>query len=153
MFDGSSIEGFVRIEESDMRLYPDLDSFVIYPWTPKEHRIARLICNVYRPDHTPFEGDPRNVLIRALDHAAKMGYSFNVGPELEFFLFHTREDGSPTTHTHDAAGYFDLGPVDMGEEAVLPSVWPWRKWALRSKLRTMNVRQASMRSISNMPKP
>lgn len=117
MFDGSSIEGFVRIEESDMRLYPDLDSFVIYPWTPKEHRIARLICNVYRPDHTPFEGDPRNVLIRALDHAARMGYSFNVGPELEFFLFHTREDGSPTTHTHDAAGYFDLGPVDMGEEA------------------------------------
>ena len=73
MFDGSSIEGFVRIEESDMRLYPDLDSFVIYPWTPKEHRIARLICNVYRPDHTPFEGDPRNVLIRALDHAARMG--------------------------------------------------------------------------------
>lgn len=117
MFDGSSIEGFVRIEESDMRLYPDLDSFVIYPWTPKEHRIARLICNVYRPDHTPFEGDPRNVLIRALEEAAQMGYTFNVGPELEFFLFHTEENGAPTTQTNDAAGYFDLGPVDGGEEA------------------------------------
>ena len=79
MFDGSSIEGFVRIEESDMRLYPDLDSFVIYPWTPKEHRIARLICNVYRPDHTPFEGDPRNVLIRALDHAAENGVFLQCG--------------------------------------------------------------------------
>lgn len=117
MFDGSSIEGFVRIEESDMRLYPDLDSFVIYPWSSAEHRVARLICNVYRPDHTPFEGDPRNVLIRALEQASKMGYTFNVGPELEFFLFHTTPDGAPTTQTHDAAGYFDLGPVDMGEEA------------------------------------
>lgn len=117
MFDGSSIEGFVRIEESDMRLYPDLDSFVIYPWSSVEHRVARLICNVYRPDHTPFEGDPRNVLIRALEQASKMGYTFNVGPELEFFLFHTASDGAPTTQTHDAAGYFDLGPVDMGEEA------------------------------------
>lgn len=117
MFDGSSIEGFVRIEESDMRLYPDLDSFVIYPWSSAEHRVARLICNVYRPDHTPFEGDPRNVLIRALEQASKMGYTFNVGPELEFFLFHTALDGAPTTQTHDAAGYFDLGPVDMGEEA------------------------------------
>lgn len=117
MFDGSSIEGFVRIEESDMRLYPDLDSFVIYPWSSVEHRVARLICNVYRPDHTPFEGDPRNVLIRALEQASKMGYTFNVGPELEFFLFHTAPDGAPTTQTHDAAGYFDLGPVDMGEEA------------------------------------
>ena len=117
MFDGSSIEGFVRIEESDMRLYPDLDSFVIYPWSSAEHRVARLICNVYRPDHTPFEGDPRNVLIRALEQASKMGYTFNVGPELEFFLFHTAPDGAPTTQTHDAAGYFDLGPVDMGEEA------------------------------------
>lgn len=117
MFDGSSIEGFVRIEESDMRLYPDLDSFVIYPWSSVEHRVARLICNVYRPDHTPFEGDPRNVLIRALEQASKMGYTFNVGPELEFFLFHTALDGAPTTQTHDAAGYFDLGPVDMGEEA------------------------------------
>ena len=117
MFDGSSIEGFVRIEESDMRLYPDLDSFVIYPWTPKEHRIARLICNVYRPDHTPFEGDPRYVLRKAVAEAKEMGYTMNVGPECEFFLFHTDDDGRPTTVTHEQGGYFDVGPLDLGENA------------------------------------
>ncbi len=117
MFDGSSIEGFVRIEESDMRLVPDLDSFEIFPWIAQENRVARLICNVHRPDGTPFIGDPRNVLIRALDEAARMGYTFNVGPELEFFLFHTDEEGKPTTKTQDDAEYFDLGPVDLGESA------------------------------------
>ncbi len=117
MFDGSSIEGFVRIEESDMRLHPDIDTFDIYPWHPEHNRVARIICNVYRPDGTPFAGDPRNVLIRALDRAKSMGYSFNVGPECEFFLFHTDEEGKPTTKTHDSAGYFDLGPVDLGENA------------------------------------
>lgn len=117
MFDGSSIEGFVRIEESDMRLHPDIDTFDIYPWHPEHNRVARIICNVYRPDGTPFAGDPRNVLIRALERARSMGYSFNVGPECEFFLFHTDEEGKPTTKTHDSAGYFDLGPVDLGENA------------------------------------
>lgn len=116
-FDGSSIEGFVRIEESDMRLHPDIDTFDIYPWYPEHNRVARIICNVYRPDGTPFAGDPRNVLIRALERAKSMGYSFNVGPECEFFLFHTDEQGKPTTKTHDSAGYFDLGPVDLGENA------------------------------------
>ena len=92
MFDGSSIEGFVRIEESDMYLHPDLDTFVIFPWrTSEDHKVARLICDVYCSDGTPFEGDPRYVLRRAIKKAADMGYSCNVGPECEFFLFHIDE--------------------------------------------------------------
>jgi len=115
--DGSSIEGFVRIEESDMRLFPDLDSFVLLPWHEDGVRVARLICDVHNHDGSPFVGDPRYVLKRALKEAQDMGYSFNVGPELEFFLFHLDERGRPTTHTGDEAGYFDLGPLDRGETA------------------------------------
>lgn len=117
MFDGSSIEGFVRIEESDMYLHPDLDSFVILPWHTQHGRVARLICDIYKPDGSPFEGDPRYVLKRVVKEAAQMGYIFNVGPECEFFLFNTDEFGHPTTITHDTAGYFDLGPSDLGESA------------------------------------
>ncbi len=117
MFDGSSIEGFVRIEESDMYLHPDLDTFVIFPWRPQQGKVARVICDIYRPDGTPFEGDPRYILKKSLAKAAEMGYQFDVGPECEFFLFHTDEDGCPTTLTHERAGYFDLGPVDLGENA------------------------------------
>lgn len=117
MFDGSSIEGFVRIEESDMYLRPDLDSFVIFPWHSQHGHIARLICDVYKTDGTPFEGDPRYVLKRTLKEAEEMGYSFNVGPECEFFLFNTDEFGHPTTVTYDTASYFDLGPSDLGELA------------------------------------
>lgn len=118
MFDGSSIEGFVRIEESDMYLHPDPNSFEIYPWRSTEDgTVARLICDIYNPDGTPFEGDPRYVLRRALKEASDMGYTFNVGPELEFFLFHTAPDGTPTIKTHDRAGYFDLSPIDLGENA------------------------------------
>jgi len=116
MFDGSSIEGFVRIDESDQYLYPDLDTFTIFPWRPQDGKVARLICDVYNPDGTPFIGDPRNVLKRALKKAADMGYdAFNVGPECEFFLFQTDDEGKPTTKTNDEAGYFDLGPLDHGE--------------------------------------
>ena len=115
MIDGSSIEGFVRIHESDQYLRPDLDSFAILPWRPQHGRVARLICDVYNPDGTPFIGDPRGTLKRTLEHAAKLGYSFNVGPECEFFLFQTDEAGRPTTKTGDEAGYFDLGPLDHGE--------------------------------------
>ena len=118
MFDGSSIEGFVRIEESDMYLRPDPNTFVIFPWRPQSGKVARMICDVYNPDGTPFEGDPRYVLKKALKRAADMGYdTFNVGPECEFFLFLTDSEGKSTTTTHDNAGYFDLGPVDMGENA------------------------------------
>lgn len=88
MFDGSSIEGFARIEESDMYLRPDPDTFVILPWGPQNGKVARLICDVYNPDGTPFAGDPRYVLRRALKKANDMGYeTFNVGPECEFFFF------------------------------------------------------------------
>ncbi|MCM1125798.1 MAG: type I glutamate--ammonia ligase [Lachnospiraceae bacterium] len=117
MFDGSSIEGFVRIEESDMYLHPDLDTMAIFPWRPQQGKVARLICDVYRPGGEPFEGDPRYILKRALKEAADMGYVFEVGPECEFFLFHTDENGLPTTLTHEKAGYFDLGPLDLGENA------------------------------------
>ncbi|MDQ7791334.1 MAG: type I glutamate--ammonia ligase [Clostridia bacterium] len=117
MFDGSSIEGFVRIEESDMYLRPDPNTFVIFPPGPGRDPVARLICDIYNPDDTPFEGDPRYILRRAMADAAALGYTMYVGPEAEFFLFHVDSDGRPTTHTHDSAGYFDLAPVDLGEEA------------------------------------
>ncbi|MBQ3834463.1 MAG: glutamine synthetase beta-grasp domain-containing protein, partial [Elusimicrobia bacterium] len=87
MFDGSSIEGFARIEESDMYLYPDPNTFVIFPWKQEEGKVARLICDIYTPDGKPFEGCPRNILKRSLKKAADLGYTFNVGSELEFFLF------------------------------------------------------------------
>ena len=117
MFDGSSIEGFVRIEESDMYLRPDPNTFVVFPWRPQQGRVARMICDVYNPDGTPFEGDPRYILKKVLKEAEEMGYTFNVGPECEFFLFQTDDNGDPTTITHDNAGYFDLGPIDLGENA------------------------------------
>ena len=116
MFDGSSIEGFVRIEESDMYLKPDLRTFQVFPW---EHtsgeKVARLICDIYMPDGTPFGGCPRMALRRVIAMAAERGFEMNAGPEAEFFLFQTR-DGSPTTETHDRGGYFDLTPVDLGED-------------------------------------
>lgn len=117
MFDGSSIEGFVRIEESDMYLFPDPDTFTIFPWRPQQGKVARIICDVYRPDQTPFTGDSRYILKKVLKDAAALGYRFDVGPECEFFLFHTDEQGQPTTDTEERAGYFDLGPVDLGENA------------------------------------
>ena len=115
MFDGSAIEGFVRMEETDMYLYPDLDTFEIFPWRPQQGKVARLICDVHCPDGRPFEGDPRYVLKSVLKEAEAMGYRFNVGPECEFFLFHTDEQGRPTTTTHETAGYFDVGPIDLAE--------------------------------------
>lgn len=117
MFDGSSIEGYVRIEESDMYLRPDPSTFVVFPWLPQEGAEARLICDVYNPDGTPFEGDPRYILKRATKRAQDMGYKMNAGSECEFFLFYTDNEGVPTTITHDKAGYFDLTPVDLGENA------------------------------------
>lgn len=118
MFDGSSIEGFARIEESDMYLIPDPDTFVIMPWRPSVGATARMICDVYSPDpKVPFSGDPRTNLKRIVKQAEEMGYVMNAGPECEFFLFNLHEDGSPIVHTQDEAGYFDLAPVDLGEDA------------------------------------
>ncbi|MHB1684798.1 MAG: type I glutamate--ammonia ligase [Bacilli bacterium] len=116
MFDGSSIEGFVRIEESDMYLYPDLATWLVFPWHGDQGKVARLICDIYMPDGTPFAGDPRGILKRALKKSADMGFSaMNVGPEPEFFLFKLDEHGNPTTEMNDQGGYFDLAPVDLGE--------------------------------------
>ncbi len=117
MFDGSAIEGFARIEDADMYLCPDLCTFEIFPWRPQQGKVARLICDVYKADGTPFESDPRYVLKKVIREAAQMGYTFDVGPECEFFLFHTDDAGLPTTITHEQAGYFDLGPLDLGENA------------------------------------
>ena len=117
MFDGSSIEGFSRIEESDMYLRPDLNTFTIFPWRPQQGKVARFICDIYRPDGTAYESDPRQVLENVIWETEEMGYQFVVGPEFEFFLFHQDDDGTPTTTTHEKAGYFDLGPLDLGENA------------------------------------
>ncbi|HCY0713742.1 TPA: type I glutamate--ammonia ligase [Staphylococcus aureus] len=116
MFDGSSIEGFVRIEESDMYLHPDLDTWVIFPWTAGQGKVARLICDVYKTDGTPFEGDPRANLKRVLKEMEDLGFTdFNLGPEPEFFLFKLDEKGEPTLELNDDGGYFDLAPTDLGE--------------------------------------
>jgi len=117
MFDGSSIEGFVRIEESDMLLSPDLGTFQIFPWGDEQSRVARLICDINTPDGRPFEGDPRWVLKKVIARAAKLGYTMKAGMEAEFFMFKPRPDGEPSTETHDVGAYFDLAPADLGEDA------------------------------------
>ncbi len=117
MFDGSAIEGFARVEDSDMYLYPDVNSFEIFPWRPQQGKVARLLCDVYNTDRTPYESDPRYILKKVLEELDEEGYQFDVGPECEFFLFHTDDDGLPTTRTHERAGYFDIGPLDLGENA------------------------------------
>lgn len=119
MFDGSSIEGFVRINESDMYLYPDLSTFLIFPWATDGHggKVARLIADVYNKDRTPFAGDPRIALKKAVKHAQKQGFTeFNIGPEPEFFLFKLDEEGKPTMELNDHGSYFDLAPLDRGED-------------------------------------
>lgn len=116
MFDGSSIEGFVRIEESDMYLFPDIDTWVVFPWTAEKGKVARMICDIYTADGTPFGGDPRNNLRRVLKEMEELGFTdFNVGPEPEFFLFKLDEKGEPSLELNDNGGYFDLAPTDLGE--------------------------------------
>ncbi|HBU12760.1 MAG TPA: type I glutamate--ammonia ligase [Clostridiales bacterium] len=114
MFDGSSIDGFARIEESDMMLMPDIDTFEVFPWSNPKGRTARFICDVFTTDGTPYASCPRGILKRQLKRAAEMGFSLNVGPECEFFLFQRDEKGKPTLDTNDEGGYFDLAPLDTG---------------------------------------
>ena len=115
-FDGSSIEGFVRIEESDMLLHPDLDTFIVFPWTSEKGKVARFICDIYNPDGTPFAGCPRYNLKRNLKKMEELGFdAFNIGAEPEFFLFKLDENREPTLELNDHGGYFDLAPTDLGE--------------------------------------
>jgi glutamine synthetase len=116
MFDGSSIRGYKRIEQSDMYFKPDINTFAVLPWLGRPSgNVARIICDVLDPDGSPFPGDPRGALKRQIAEAKKMGFTMNVGPEAEFFIFKRAEDGTPTVDPHDTAGYFDVGPMDKGE--------------------------------------
>ncbi|SFM78106.1 type I glutamate--ammonia ligase [Methanolobus profundi] len=114
-FDGSSIEGFVRIDESDMVLKPDIRTFAILPWSKDKGGVARLICDIHMPDGRQFEADPRYVLKKVMKEAEEMGYTLNVGPELEFFLFE-KVDGKATTTPHDYGRYFEFAPTDLAED-------------------------------------
>lgn len=117
-FDGSSIEGFVRIHESDMILKPDPNTYALLPWQPEEKAIARFICDVYRPDGNPFEGDPRYILKKQLERAAQLGFIYNTGPEVEFFLL-KKEDEKITAVPHDVGGYFDYSAKDLASDLRL----------------------------------
>ncbi|MCR4588300.1 MAG: glutamine synthetase family protein [Lachnospiraceae bacterium] len=116
-FNGAAIGGFIKDEEEELFLYPDLDTFTIFPWRPQNGKVARLICDLYRPNGEPYEGDPRYILKKAIAKAKDMGYCLEVGAACEFFLFHTDENTMPTTMTHEKAGYFDISPLDFGENA------------------------------------
>ena len=117
VFDGSSVEGFAELGESDMYLYPDLNTFEIFPWRPQQGKVARMICDVHYPDGRPFELDPRYILKKVVKEAEEMGYTLKASPECEFFHFHTDEDGIPTTITHEQGSSIDVGPLDLGENA------------------------------------
>lgn len=117
MFDGSSVAGFTGVESSDMLLFPNPETLTIFPWRPQQGKVARIVCDIKKPDGTFFEGDPRYILKRTLKKIEELGYVFQVGPECEFFLFHTDDEGRPTTNTHDTASYCDLAPIDQGENA------------------------------------
>ena len=115
-FDGSSIDGFVRIEEADMSLHPDFNTWTVFPWGSDDRKVAILICDIYTTDGEPLAADPRGNLKRMVEKLDDLGFSaFNLGPEPEFFLFKLAEDGNPTTRVNDVGGYFDVAPVDLGE--------------------------------------
>jgi glutamine synthetase len=151
-FDGSSIEGFARIEESDMLLKPDPSTYAILPWRQGEGKVARFICDIQTYGNKPFEGDPRFVLRKTIAEAAKLGFTFNTGPELEFFLFRMI-DGMPTTEFEDRGAYFDLAPTDAAEDVRRDVVLASVIWDLRSKPPTTKLRTASMRLISSTAMP
>ena len=115
--DSSYIAGIAREKEPDMYLHPDYNTFTILPWRPQQGKVARLLCDIYRSDGTPLEKSPRYILKQVVEMAAKEGYVCEVDPECEFFLFHTDDNGIPTTLTHEKAGYLDISPLDLGENA------------------------------------
>ncbi len=117
MFDGAAIKGYNTEDLDELVLVPDLDTFTIFPWRPQRGRVARFICDIQYPDGSPFMADPRYILSRVVEDAGREGYTFCAGPESEFFLFDLDEEGKPTTNTGEKAGYFDVGPVDAGENA------------------------------------
>lgn len=117
VFDGAAIQGYDTKDLSEFILAPDLDTFTIFPWRPQRGRVARFICDVLNPDGTPYEADPRHILKKVLADAEQDGYTFNVGPENQFFLFDTDENGQPTTKSNEKGGFFDIGPLDSGENA------------------------------------
>ena len=117
MFDGSSIQGFTRIEESDMLLVPDLSTFQVFPWETDHGKVGRLVCDIATPDGSVFTGCPRSALKRVVAKAKGMGFKMMAGPEAEFFLFQRDHNGESLAATHDSGGYFDLSPRDLGEEA------------------------------------
>jgi len=154
MFDGSSIDGFVRINESDMYLKPDYNTFSVLPWRNRNGvAAARIICDVYKHDNTPFEGCPRVNLKRVLAEAKELGYTMNVGTEAEFFLFEQDENGLPTTVTSDVAGYFSLDPEDKANDCAARSSRLSSRWVSRSRPRIMRWPRDSMKSTSSMPMP
>lgn len=114
-FDASSIKGFLNIEDSDLFLFPDPSTISILPWRPQEGRVARFLCDIKTPDGRIFEGDSRNILKNAMNELWKLGYRAQVGAECEFYLFKTDDNGNPTLEPHDNAGYFDVAPLDKGE--------------------------------------
>jgi len=128
-FDGSSIEGFTRICESDMYLKPDTETYTLLPWENEGRPTARIICDVFTPDGKPFEGDPRYILKKALKKAKDRGYIFNVGPELEFFLFRTY-DGKISLDPHDKATYFDFAPRDLAGDVKKEIIYTLEKLGL-----------------------
>lgn len=115
--DSSYIAGIAGEKEPDMYLHPDYNTFTILPWRPQQGKVARLLCDIYRSDGTPLEKSPRYILKQVVEMAAKEGYVCEVDPECEFFLFHTDDNGVPTTLTHEKAGYLDISPLDLGENA------------------------------------
>src|SRR5713101_258405 len=152
MFDGSSIEGFVRIEESDMVLKPDLETFRILPYDDEGGRVARLICDIYNPDGSSFAGCTRQALKRQIAAAQTQGYELMAGVEAEFFIFQLDHSGEPTTETHDHGGYFDLTPVDRAEEIRRLIIRDLVSMGFEVEAGITRWRRDSTRSISATPR-
>ncbi len=151
-FDGSSVEGFARIQESDMLLVLDPKTYATLPWTPAEARRGRIFCDIYQTDGSPFPGDPRGTLKRMLAKIEQRGWTYNVGPEPEFFLF--RRNGETNIHPvpHDVGGYFDFSANDEAVRVRTELMNAlWRSWGWRSRWVTMSAPWRNMRSISSMP--